>query len=246
MRTTRQPDFQSSAEIENEQKNMMHATLRFRARIVGDAGAVAGLFTYADDSDETDVEVLTRLNSSTIYYSTQPSVDKHGNDIPEGSVAVGGLPDYNDWHEHRIDWLPGVTRWFVDGALARTSTYGPPRKPSGLVMNMWSNGGVWSGNMSVGAAAELHVQWIEVAFNTSGPRAGIGSHRGSQASSKVRRDLGKRKQAGCKVVCAIDAVATPGFPEIKYTAGALSEGMRQSSVVLLLGALSMSLMYSWV
>jgi beta-glucanase (GH16 family) len=222
---------------------MLYATLRFRARIVGDAGAVAGLFTYADDSDEADVEVLTRLNSSTIYYSTQPSVDKEGNAIPQGSVAVGGLPDYNDWHDHRIDWLPGVTRWFIDGALARTSTYGPPRKPSGLVMNMWGNGGEWSGNMTVGGAAELHVQWIEVAFNTSGPRTGIGTQRGGPPSV-TKRDLVKRKKKGCKTVCAIDAVATPGYPEIKYTAGASAEGIRQGSVVLLLGALWLSVVFS--
>jgi beta-glucanase (GH16 family) len=221
---------------------MLHATLRFRARVVGDAGAVGGLFTFADNNDETDVEILTRLNTSTIYYSTQPSVDGKGNVIPLGSVAVGGLPDYNDWHEHRIDWLPGVTRWFVDGALARTSTYSAPKKPSGLVMNMWSNGGVWSGNMTVGSAAELHVQWVEVAFNTSGPRAGAGSRSGPGTS---KRDLDKRHSSGCKTVCALDAVTTPGFPEITYTAGA-PEGVRQASVVLLLGALWMSLLFLWL
>jgi beta-glucanase (GH16 family) len=223
---------------------MLHATLRFRARIVGDAGAVAGLFTFADDSDEADVEVLTRLNTSTIYYSTQPSVDKRGNVVPQGSVAVGGLPGYGDWREHRIDWLPGVTRWFIDGALARTSAYSPPRRPSGLVMNMWGNGGAWSGNMSVGGAAELHVQWVEAAFNTSGPRAGVGMRGGGPGVT--RRDVVRRKQTGCKTVCAIDAVATPGHPEITYTAGASSEGLSQGSVILLLGTLWMWLVFSWM
>jgi hypothetical protein len=60
----------------------------------------------------------------------------------------------------------------------------------------------------------------------------------------AKRHVVKRKQTGCKTVCAIDAVATPGHPEIQYTAGASSEGLRQGSVILLLGALWMSLVFS--
>lgn len=59
LRTVRLEDFQSSAEVENEQKNLMHASLRVKARVVGDKGAVAGFFTFYDDNNESDIEILT-------------------------------------------------------------------------------------------------------------------------------------------------------------------------------------------
>ena len=59
LRTVRLEDFQSSAEVENEQKNLMHASLRVKARVVGDKGAVAGFFTFYNDNNESDIEILT-------------------------------------------------------------------------------------------------------------------------------------------------------------------------------------------
>lgn len=59
LRTVRLDDFQSAAEVENEQKNLMHASMRMRARVVGDEGAVAGFFTFFDDDNESDIEILT-------------------------------------------------------------------------------------------------------------------------------------------------------------------------------------------
>ena len=59
LRTVRLEDFQSSAEVENEQKNLMHASLRVKARVLGDKGAVAGFFTFYNDNNESDVEILT-------------------------------------------------------------------------------------------------------------------------------------------------------------------------------------------
>lgn len=54
----------------------MFASTRFRARVMGDAGAVAGLFYFRNGANESDIEILTRDQPSEIRYSNQPVVDK--------------------------------------------------------------------------------------------------------------------------------------------------------------------------
>lgn len=199
MRTSREPDFQSAAEMENEQKNLMHVSMRMYGRVVGDKGAVAGFFTFVDDNNESDIEILTRDPVDTIRYTNQPAV-KDGNEVAAASVTSTSLPSWENWQTHRIDWLPKHSYWYLNGKQVAANTYSVPRKSSYMVLNMWSDGGEWSGNMTVDHSAEFHVQWIEMAFNTSGPYAGKNEKRG--------------KKKGCEVVCKIDDVKKTGTPEV--------------------------------
>jgi beta-glucanase (GH16 family) len=247
LRTTRLPTFQSTAEIENEQKNLLHASLRFRARITGAPGAVAGLFTFFDDNNESDIEILTSDPPSTYRFTNQPATKK-GEDVPDASKAPTNLPPWNEWHTHRIDWLPNMSRWFIDGKFIVQNTYSVPRKPSGLVLNMWSDGGTWSGNMSVGQSAELQLQWVQVVFNTSGKREGPGENRGGEKKEKRGlAELGgnmvgarsavleKRKEKGCKTVCKVDGVEKDGFPQVAYVGTAVRGTWNLWTVVMVAG-----------
>ncbi|KAF2255706.1 glycoside hydrolase family 16 protein [Trematosphaeria pertusa] len=210
LRTTRLEDFQSAAEIENEQKNVMHVSMRMYAKVTGSKGAVAGFFTFFDDTNESDIEILTDDPTDVIRYTNQPAVDKEGNEVAAASLAPDRLPAWDDWQTHRIDWLPKNSYWYLNDKQVAANTYSVPRKPSGLVVNMWSDGGEWSGNMSVGDSAEFHIQWIEMTFNTSGPVEGA-------PGGNKKRDLEileTRKDKGCKVVCKIDGVKTVGTPEV--------------------------------
>lgn len=132
------------------------------------------------------------------------------------------------------------------------NTYSVPRKPSGLVLNMWSDGGVWSGNMTVGESAELQIEWIQVLFNTSGSRDGPGGKRGSgkvkrwvsELVEDVReRSLGKREAKYCTVICKVDGVEKVGYPEVAYlgapgAASSASVLMRSWTLVVLVGVVS--------
>lgn len=69
---------------------------------------------------------------------------------------------------------------------------------------MWSNGGVWSGNMTVGDSAYLDISWVEMVFNTSGPITGY-----PDSSTKVKRHSSKK----CKSVCIVDGVDVVGTPQ---------------------------------
>ncbi|KAF2131493.1 glycoside hydrolase family 16 protein [Dothidotthia symphoricarpi CBS 119687] len=204
LRTARGKDLQTSGEIENNQRNLMHVSMRMYGRVVGDPGAVAGFFTFHDDDNESDIEVLTMDPKDTIRYTNQPSVDKEGNGIEKSSLAPDNLASWNDWQTHRIDWLPKNSYWYLNDKQVAANTYSVPRKQSNLILNMWGDGGEWSGNMTRGHSAEFHIQWIEMTFNTSG------SYTGDKVS--------KRADNGCKTVCKIDGVKQVGTPEIQSAA----------------------------
>ncbi|KAF2430512.1 concanavalin A-like lectin/glucanase [Tothia fuscella] len=235
LRTTRLPTFQSTSELENQQKNLLHATLRFRARVRGASGAVAGLFTFYDDNNESDIEILTRDPPTTYRYTNQPATKK-GDDVPSASKSPENLPAWDEWHTHRIDWLPRMSRWYIDDKFIVQNSYGVPRKPSGLILNMWSDGGVWSGDMKVGESAEMQIQWVQVVFNTSGKRDGPGGKKGG----KTKRSL---QEKGCSTVCRVDGVEKEGFPEVAYVApnssGAVNAAMGLWAVILVVGIVSM-------
>ena len=230
LRTTRGKDFQSAAEIENLQKNVKHVSMRMSARVVGDKGAVAGFFTFYDDANESDIEILTDDPKDVIRYTNQPSVDKDGNEVAASSQRKTQLPAWDEWQTHRIDWLEKNSYWYLNQKQVAANSYSVPRKPSYLVLNMWSDGGEWSGNMTEGGSAEFQIQWIEMAFNTSGKVEGsTDPNPNDKRSVEV---LDKRKEEHCKVVCKIDDVKEIGTPEVVSSSMAARVSLSWLAVVV--------------
>jgi beta-glucanase (GH16 family) len=191
------------------------------------------MFTYRDDKHESDVEILTRDADDAVRYTNQPATDaKTGDDVPGASVARSGLPAWREWRTHRMDWGEGVTRWFVDGREVAESRYSVSERTEGLVMNVWGDGGSWSGVMPVGGVVGLQVQWVEVLFNTSGEKDG--------------RALVKRKDRDCKIVCDVDGVSRVGWPEVRFTAGSVEgRGFRGSQLsTILMGVFWISIFWT--
>ncbi|KAF2463309.1 concanavalin A-like lectin/glucanase [Lindgomyces ingoldianus] len=256
LRTSRLESFQSAAEIENEQKNVLHCSMRMYARVLGSAGAVAGFFTFFDDTNETDIEILTDDPTDMVRYTNQPAVDKQGNEVQAASKNPDKLAPWDQWQTHRIDWFEKNSYWFLNGKQVAANTYSVPRKPSGVVINMWSDGGEWSGNMSVGDSAEFQIQWIELVFNTSGPVGGPGG--GNKKREAVALDLEggteikavddgmgkgmyewKRKAKGCEVVCKVDGVKEIGTPEVVSVNKSAAAGMSVSwGLLVVVGVVS--------
>ncbi|CAG8960245.1 hypothetical protein HYFRA_00012765 [Hymenoscyphus fraxineus] len=224
LRTSRQKDFQSAAEINSAEKNFQYLSARFYARVIGSSGACAGMFTYlAPESDkkpwtvqEADIEILTNGPRNKVQYTNQPSVDKKGNAITKGTVN-GTNPENRDWSQwnlYRLDWIPKLSEWYVNGQSVASIKFQAPVDPAGLMINMWSDGGSWTGNMSLYDEAYLQIQWMEVVYNTSGPVEGI-RKRNEADEINHAGPLVKRKGKGCKVVCGIDEqVEKTGTPVI--------------------------------
>jgi hypothetical protein len=200
MRAARKEGFVSVSQIVTTQKDILHASIRARMRVIPnglgnasaptagaqavedagagssgshpvDAGAVVGLFLYESETQETDIEILTRDGTTQVRYSNQPDFNAASDQPVPGASTQATLPgglEYTDWVEHRLDWLGGVVRWWAAGTPVLEKTVNAPSQPMSLNLNIWSNGDdYWSGNMSIGAQVNVGIEWIEMVYNTS-------------------------------------------------------------------------------
>lgn len=236
LRTTRLQDYSSSAEIESQHGNFHHLSVRIRMRLMSkDAitrnpeedtpdvndvpkGACAGFFTYRSATCESDVEFLTSDPPNTIHYANQPDYDAV-NDIiiPGASEVVNTVPmPWSAWTTHRMDWFPNETLWYADDELQALIWLSVPDRPSLIAMNLWSDGGIWTGDMQVNESVYMGIEWIEIAYNTSAAGdAPVGlDHRHRQRPSDWGRleSHPKRQLSGddagerCARPCYLDAM----------------------------------------
>lgn len=168
---------QTAAEIDFTAANITHGSLRMMARVVGDAGAVAAIFTYHNDTSESDTEILTKDVASRVRYSNQPTTDSNGSAIAGSTInaTLTGGGDYGVFNTYRMDWLDGESVWYVNGEETARSKINVPSAESMAILNMWSNAGLFSGSMKVNGSAFMQVRWVEMAFNASKKAAGGGS-----------------------------------------------------------------------
>ncbi|KAL6247615.1 hypothetical protein RBB50_004963 [Rhinocladiella similis] len=215
LRAYRSRNFYSTAEIQYQQRNLLHASIRLRARIRGASGSVAGIFVYLNDTQESDIEILTNDPSNHIRLTNHPVFDNDGVYVPNAmsDVELPGPTVWTDWVTYRLDWTPTKSSWYANGQWLFEKEFGVPRFPSVLIINMWGNGGTWAGNMTLGSAAYLDIRWIDVVFNTSGPVAG---YTPDETKRKFRRDTGllekREDDDNCHRVCAVDDIPAVGFP----------------------------------
>ena len=204
-------------------QNYQYVSARFLARVIGSPGACAGMFTYLANADlqkvqEADIEILTSGPRDLVQYTNQPSNAADGSMIIQAmrnATNPGGM-DWTQWIVYRVDWMPGMTSWYVNGESVANNRFQAPKDPAGLIINMWSDGGSWTGNMSVYDQAYLQLQWIELVYNTSGLVDGSQKRDHVGWKGLVR----KRKRAGTpgyKVVCSVDEqVNVTGTPALLY------------------------------
>ncbi|KAL8677966.1 MAG: hypothetical protein Q9186_005664, partial [Xanthomendoza sp. 1 TL-2023] len=198
LRTNRLSSFQSTSDLQTAETAYMHASIRIRARVAGSPGACAGMFTYLTDDQESDIEILTRDDHSTIRATNQPGLDAQGQVIPDASTPLtisksgsSATGSWTDWNEYQLNWLPGQSEWLINGVSKLNKTYGVPTQPSNFQIKMWSDGSSWPGNMTVGGLATLDIEWIDMVYNVSGDASG----------------------ATCQKTCTIDNIANNPIPQ---------------------------------
>ncbi|EEY16495.1 conserved hypothetical protein [Verticillium alfalfae VaMs.102] len=106
-----------------------------------------------------------------------------------------------------MNWTPGQSTWFVNGAEVAGIKLQAPKDPSRILFIAWSDGGSWTGKMAVNDTAYLQIQWIEFVFNVTGTndvndrtRRLVPKPEGGPHSPPMRCDVDN----GCKVVYSID------------------------------------------
>ncbi|KAI1277395.1 concanavalin A-like lectin/glucanase [Xylaria sp. FL0933] len=211
MRTMRHDNFQSAAEIESGSMNYQYLSIRMLARTKGSPGAITAMFTFRNNGalakvQESDLEIRTIDPVQYIQYTNQPSWNADGN-IPQATrnVTLSNKLGWSDWQYHRMDWTPGSTSWLVDGKLVTSIQFQAPKDPSQVIFNTWSDGGTWSGNMSVGSSAEMQIQWIEFVYNTTDTNPGT-------PSPPPVTQL-------CANICSIDQTSKTGTPVLVQQPG---------------------------
>ncbi|KAI4860601.1 carbohydrate-binding module family 1 protein [Hypoxylon rubiginosum] len=205
MRTMRHNTFQSASEIESVSLGYRYLSIRMYARTKGAPGAITAMFTFREASQlaqvqEADLEVRTVDPKYSIQYTNQPSWNSAG-EIPEATrnVSIPNRVDWSNWQYHRMDWTPGSTSWLIDGQLMSSIQFQAPRDASRVMFNSWSDGGSWSGNMTVGSSAEMQIQWIDVVYNSTDPTPGNPSTNPGAGGN-------------CVNTCSIDLTSKTGTP----------------------------------
>lgn len=221
LRTKRLPTFQTAAEMESTDF-FMYTSIRMLARTRGAPGAVTAIFTYRDseklaDVQEADIEFVTRGPRDRVQYTNQPSYSVDGDNFPEATrnASTPGDRSWTDWMVHRLDWTPDLSVWYIDGLETARIEYQTPTDPAKIILNAWSNGGSWSGNMSDYDEAYLQIQWIDMVYNETSDyeRAKRRRSREFQRSLPValwRRDGDEDAGGSCDSVCSIDEVNEAG------------------------------------
>ncbi|KAH7171928.1 concanavalin A-like lectin/glucanase domain-containing protein [Fusarium sp. MPI-SDFR-AT-0072] len=224
LRTMRLPGFQSAAEFESV-PTYHYVSVRMLARVTGSAGACMAIFTYLGgeelaDVQEADIEIMTRDPKNRVQYTNQPSFTEDGDDIPK-ATRNGTLPKgvkWDDWVVHRLDWTPKRSTWYANGQEVASIEFQTPKDPAQIILNAWSDGGSWSGNMSLNGAAYMQIQWIDMVYNVTKDNEEKRSFDSRRLESDVEQDgrLVRRddSKGACKVVCSIDEADKAGETKI--------------------------------
>ena len=132
------------------------------------SGACMGIFTYHSRDCESDIEILTSDPKYRVRYANQPDYDPVTDEMIPGASTVADLPvPWTSWSTQRLDWYPNSSRWYVNNDLQDAKSYRVPALQSRLVINLWSDGGVWTGDMRIGDTIYVGIEYIELAYNRS-------------------------------------------------------------------------------
>lgn len=169
----------TGAELATALTDIKHASVRTTAIFSPVPGVCHGLFFYASDTQETDIEYLTSPASTSnppntpqkdlpLHFTNQPVDGVRENHSYAQSKPPSDKITSED-HEYRIDWTEGENVFFVDGKERKR--FGGPNVPTQKgtwLWNNWANGGK---GWSVGPPEQdsvLKIRRIEMWYNREG------------------------------------------------------------------------------
>ncbi|KAK5684043.1 hypothetical protein LTS10_003907 [Elasticomyces elasticus] len=164
----------SIGEVATARTDVLYGSFRVGMKTTRVNGTCGAFFFYHDDSQEIDIEILSRQqtnDNNTVNLVLQSPASQSA-----GFNAAGtpGFIPYNlafnpttEFHEYRYDWLPGRVDMFADGEWLHSFYDGVPDEPGAIHLIHWSNGDPgWSGGPPVEDAV-LMVSYVKAYFNSS-------------------------------------------------------------------------------
>ncbi|KAL8365991.1 hypothetical protein RB595_004664 [Gaeumannomyces hyphopodioides] len=200
------------AEVDSSRMDLLWGTYRVGMKLTGVPGTCAAFFWYHNDTQEIDMEFLTReFNASSgtfpvnLVLQSRAAAEAGYNAQATGNFRKVNLPfdPTRDFHEYRIDFLAGRVVFYADGqVLAEMGGAAVPDRGGHLILQHWSNGNpLWSGGPPPREAV-LAVSYVRAYFNSSA-RARQGDWAGRCADAAA-------PGAVCQIPSAPD-VRNPAF-----------------------------------
>ncbi|KAK3333468.1 concanavalin A-like lectin/glucanase domain-containing protein [Cercophora scortea] len=170
----------SGAEVDSTRLDLSYGTFRALMKMSSIPGTCAAFFWYLNDTQEIDIELLSRefdaANASypvNLVLQSREAAESGFNAAQTGTFVKAYLPfdPTKDFHEYRIDYVPGQVFFYADGALlAGMNGSAVPTSAGHLILQHWSNGNaLWSGGPP-DRDAVLTVGYVKAYFNSSTAR----------------------------------------------------------------------------
>ncbi|GAB1320133.1 Glycoside hydrolase family 16 protein [Madurella fahalii] len=168
------------AEIDTQRLDLFWGTFRASMKMTDVLGTCAAFFWYFNDTQEIDMEFLSKdfntVNRSypvNLVLQSREAVMAGYDAALTGNFIKAYLPfdPADDFHEYRIDYIPGRVFFYADGMkLAEMDGPAVPSSAGHLILQHWSNGNeFWSGGPPA-QDATLTVRYVKAYFNSSLPQ----------------------------------------------------------------------------
>lgn len=148
-----------SGQISTNRTDILYGSFRATYKVTGGSGAVAGFFSYADDENENDMEIVTADGTNEVHFTNQPYPGEGATYLYNGTAT-----DVD--HEYRFDWTSAGVTYFIDNDYKTDITTHPSTEASQILLNTWSNGGPFSSGPPTENAI-MTVSSITLYFNSS-------------------------------------------------------------------------------
>ena len=151
-----------SGQIRTTRDDILRGSFRASYSVAsGSAGSVAGFFFYANDTQEIDIEIQSKMSNETVHIGNQPTQSTDVLLPTNGAVT--------EVHDYRFDWLAGQTNFYLDSVPAGSFSEDVPVVNGRIDLNMWGNGGTFSGPATPTTDNVMSISKIALYFNTSSP-----------------------------------------------------------------------------
>ncbi|ORY90233.1 concanavalin A-like lectin/glucanase domain-containing protein [Leucosporidium creatinivorum] len=154
-----------SAQVGTVDENLLYLKITTRAKAGKSEGVCSGLFTYHNDTQEADIEILTSyINTPSANGDVGAGLEFTNQKTGSEGLASNYHVAYPDWdprddfHDYTLEWTASATRFYVDGELWKEITTNVPSVPSSFIWNNWSSGNV---GWTAGPPTEDNVLEIE-------------------------------------------------------------------------------------
>jgi hypothetical protein len=213
-----------SGQIRTTRADIKYGSFRARFSVhAASEGSVAGFFFYANDTQEIDVEIPSRFPEAAVHLANQPSTSL---DVYSPNNATRDMVQ-----EYRFDWSEGATSWYIENVPAWSVEGGDKDVPvvdGTISLNMWGNGGPFSGKTPPSTDNVMRIESITMYFNTSSKAEAKEWEKSCKAGRKAARKAARKdggEDGGEELVCVVDSQGL----QVNRTAQALESHTKTST-----------------